>query len=243
VRAARKPVSPSNIYWQAQTCVSDCIATSLDAYREARDSMLEATFHAVYGSPALQALVGLKAGSETRRPPSMTATHAALVDQRIVEIKRRAADGGPREAALRCLIYARMPDEVIDERGFNLLRTMREETGKGYSLKKFKRVFRDQFLLLLLDEKGAMAAVPAMLAKDPDLARRMEGALHRMVDAVALRTESAKARWGEVEHLFEDLNGPRKVAAEIRSKTASLTALRRVHMHHTKHPSRGGKHQ
>jgi pimeloyl-ACP methyl ester carboxylesterase len=247
VRQTRRPVSSSNIFWQAQACLAGCVETSLDAYREARDGMLEATFDAIYGSPLLQAIVGLKAGkADARRPPATTAAHSAVVKQRIVEIKRRAADGGPREAALRCLIYAKMPDDVIDERGFNLLRTMRQEAGKGYSLKKFKRVFRDQFLMLLLDERDAMNAVPGMLAKDPNLSRRMEGALRSMIDAVALRTDAAKARWGEVQRLFEEVNGHRKAAADNRDKRAPLATLRRVHMHHGhpgKHSSGGGKHQ
>ncbi len=244
VRQARKPVSNKNIFWQTQGCFSDCLATSLDAYRDTRDRMLEATFHAVYGSPALHALVGLKSGSEKRGPSAMPPAHAALVNQRILEIKRRAADGGPSEAALRCLIYAKMPDKVIDERGFNLLRAMREEAGNGYSLKKFKRVFRDQFLLLLLDEQSAMNAVPTMLRKDPDDARRMHGALHRMIDAVAPRSESAKTRWAEVEHLFDDLNDHRGSVRDTGAKRASPAALRRVHVHHHgKNPSRGGKHQ
>ena len=56
--------------------VSDWIETSLDAYRDVRDHMSEAPFHAIYGSPLLQALVGLKASDASpRRRPGKDAAH------------------------------------------------------------------------------------------------------------------------------------------------------------------------
>jgi pimeloyl-ACP methyl ester carboxylesterase len=235
----RRPVSESNIFWKAQKSFSDYVETSLDSYRDARDKALESTFHAIYGSPLLQALMGLKAGSDDgRRPLAMTASHAALVRQRIVELKRGVADGGPREAALRCLIYVRMPDGVIDERGFNFLRAMRREAGKGYSLEEFKRVFRDQFLMLLLDERRALAAIPSMFAQDADLAHRMEDALRRMIDAVGLRSDEAKSRMAEIEHLIEEAEEQIEVRGDNGHKRQPAHQLRRIRVH----SARGGKH-
>ena len=66
-----------------------------------------------------------------------------------------------------------MPDELIDERGFNLIRRLREETGKSLTIDAFKKLVREQFLMLLLDERRAVEAIPAMLARDPELASRM----------------------------------------------------------------------
>ena len=64
-----------------------------------------------------------------RRRPGTDAAHLALVSQRIDELKERYREGGPREAVLRALLYIRMPEGLVDERGFNLLRRMREEAG------------------------------------------------------------------------------------------------------------------
>jgi hypothetical protein len=129
--------------------------------------------------------------------------HHALVEQKIGELKQRIADGGPREAIIRALLYVRMPDGNVDERGFNLLRRMREETGKGLNLAAFKQVLREQFLMLLLDERRAVDAIPAMLATDPDLATRMKGKLDRMIELVGVHSKLARARLAEVEALFE----------------------------------------
>jgi pimeloyl-ACP methyl ester carboxylesterase len=239
IRETRQPVPEQNALWQAQRNFSDYIETSLDAYRDARDKMYEATFDAVYGSPLLQALVGLKAGPESaRHPPAMTAAHTTLVRQHIAELKRRVTEGGPREAALRWLIYVRMPDGVIDERGFNFLRMIRKETGKGYTLEEFKRVFRDQFLMLLLDEPGAVAAIPAMMAKDSDLARRMQVALHRMITVVGLRSDEAKARMAEIEHLLEETEEHREEAAGSGRRAPPPPALQRTNVQ----SARGSKH-
>ena len=37
----------------------------------------------------------------------------------------------------------------------------------------FKQLLREQFLMLMLDERRAIEAIPAMLDRDPELASRM----------------------------------------------------------------------
>ena len=240
-REARQPVPEGNSVWMAQGCVSDAIETSLDAYRDARDRFVESTFHVVYGWPLLQALAGLKAhDGERHLPQTMTAAHAALLRQRISEIKNRVSHGGPREAALRALIYVRSPDGVIDERGFNLLRVMRKEAGEGYTLEEFKCVFREQFLLLLLDERRAVAAIPGMLAKDPELARRMADAVRQLIDAVGLQSKEAHSRMAEVERLIGRVaDGDPDSRVEDAPRRPHAASMRQANVH----AARVGKHQ
>lgn len=200
----RQPVSKTNMLWQMQEQFAEWMETSLNAYRDARDQITEAQFHAIYGSPLLQALVGLKASDTSpRRRPGKSAAHLAQVARRIEELKSDIARGGPREAAIRALLYVRMPEGVADERGFNLLRRMRDEAGRGLGLAEFKRMLREQFFMLHLDERRAVEAIPAMLAKDPELARRMASNLNRMLDVTGVRSDVAKARLAEVEKLFQ----------------------------------------
>jgi hypothetical protein len=204
VRNNRQPVPPDNPFWQAEEHISRWVETSLDAYRDIRDHMYEALFHAVYGSPALQAMIGLRASDAQVRPkPGEDPGYRALIARRISELRDGIRKGGPREALVRALIYVRMPDGVVDERGFNFLRHLREEAGEGLSLEEFKQLFREQFLMLLLDEHRAMQAIPDMLPKDPDLTLRMADNLDRMIEMVGLRTSLAKARLEEVNDLIE----------------------------------------
>ena len=222
VRANRQPVPKDNVFWQAQEQLGEWIETSLDAYRDVRDHAFEVWFDAIYGSPLVQAMVGLKASDESvRRRPGTGAAHLALVAQRIEELRASISKGGPREAVLRALLYVRMPERLVDERSFNLLRRMREEAGRGLTLAAFKRLVREQFLMLLLDERSAVAAIPVMLARDPDLASRMTGHLRQVIDVVGLSSKVAKARFAEIEPLFErsvQLEAPRAHLGSARSE-------------------------
>jgi pimeloyl-ACP methyl ester carboxylesterase len=230
-RDNRQPVPAENWLWQTQELYSSWTETWFNAYRDWRDQLCEATFEAVYGSPLLQALVGLNAsdGSAGRRL-GKDAAHAALVAKRIQELKRDIAEGGPREAAVRALLYVRGPNGAIDERGFNFLRRMREDTGSGMSLAEFKRVVREQFFMLLVDEHSAVQAIPAMLAKDPALSERMRAAVRRIVETLGLRSDEARARFDELEELIEQRAEP--LASDVLDPDrAQFTKRRPLPMH------------
>ncbi len=204
VRTNRRPVSADNVFWQGQQRMSEGIESTLEAYRDTRDRLMEAEFQAIYGSPALQALAGLRsADAPPRHRPGVDAVYRAFVAQRTEEITRKIEEGGPREAAIRALFYVRMPEGVADERGFRLLQRLREETGGEVPLAAFKSVARDQFYTLLLDEQRAVAAIPAMLNRDPELAARMSATLRRIIDAVEVKSSAGKERLAAMEALFE----------------------------------------
>jgi pimeloyl-ACP methyl ester carboxylesterase len=204
VKSNRRPVSLQNPLWQAQELFSHWIETSLDAYRDLRDRALEALFHATYGSPLLQAMVGLKASDQPpRSQPGKERLHLDRVAKRARELKDAVAEGGPREAVVRALLYIRTPDGAVDERAFNLLRQMRQEAGTGLTLAAFKKLVRDQFYTLLLDERRAIAAIPAMLDRDPELAVQMIKTLLKIIEVVGVRSKEAKARLREVEEIIK----------------------------------------
>jgi pimeloyl-ACP methyl ester carboxylesterase len=204
VRKDRRPVASDNVFWQAQQRLSESLESTLEAYREARDRLLEAEFQALFGSPALQALVGLKSSdAPPRQRPGVDAVYRAFVAQRIDELTRKMDAGGPREAAIRALFYIRLPEGVADERGFRLLQRLREETGGELSLPDFKAMARDQFYTLLLDEQRAVTAIPAMLDRDPELAARMAATLRKLIDALGVESKTGKERRAAIEALFE----------------------------------------
>jgi pimeloyl-ACP methyl ester carboxylesterase len=203
-RKNRQPVSSDNALWQAQEQIGKGIESSLKAYGDLRDRFFESTFHAIYGSPVLQALVGLKASdTPPRQRPGLDAVYRAFVAQRIDELTRNIAQGGPREAAIRALLYVRLPEGVADERGFRLLERLREEAGTGLSLADFKTLVREQFFTLLLDERRAIEAMPAMLDTDPELASRMASTWRKLIEVLGVETKLGKARLAEMEAMLE----------------------------------------
>jgi hypothetical protein len=57
--------------------------------------------------------------------------------------------------------------------------------------------------MLLLDERRAVAAIPAMLASDARLAAHMAANLERLVAAVAPHSDLARSRLAEVDTFFK----------------------------------------
>jgi pimeloyl-ACP methyl ester carboxylesterase len=199
----RQQLSSTNAFWQAQEQFGRFMEEMLQGFGEARDRTVEAWFYAAYGSPIVQALVGLRASdARARRRIGTSPAHAAAVDRRIEELKAQIPNGGPREAIVRALLYVRMPEGAVDERGFNFLRRAREEAGAGLTLIQFKQLVREQFFMLLLDERRAIEAIPSMLARDQHFADRLVVNLREIIGVVGLTSVLARDRLAEMQELF-----------------------------------------
>jgi hypothetical protein len=214
VREQRQPTAPDNPLLHVQAMISDGIIAALDGYRQVHENAVEQLFLAVYGSPVLQAMVGLGASDEPpRRRPGDDPERSAFVQQRIAEIKARVGEGGAREAVIRALVYVGMGGAGVDERTFNELRQIRAENA-GMPLQAFKQTLREQYFTLLLDPQGALAAIPGMVPDDPALRARLVQALRRTVEAAGPVTGERGQRLERVETL---LGGARPAARSRRT--------------------------
>ena len=74
------------------------------------------------------------------------------------------------------------------------------------TLAAFKNLVREQFLMLLVDERRAVEAIPIMLSRDRQLATRMAANLRRVVEAVGVRSEVGRTRLAEVETYYTARN-------------------------------------
>ena len=176
--------------------MSQAIIAALDGYRDLRDRSIEQIFLGVYGSPVLQAMLGLR-GSETapRQSPGIDPARAALIKQRIGELKSRLAEGGPREAVIRALVYIGMAGPGVDERAFNELRQIRAEN-QGLTLQAFKQVLREQFFSLMLDRDAALEGIAKMLPADAAGRKALLAVIHRTVEAAGAAERRARAAVG-----------------------------------------------
>jgi pimeloyl-ACP methyl ester carboxylesterase len=204
VRAARQPVSPDNPWLAAEQTVSSWITDYLHALGEWRDSMTEAIFLNTYGSPVLQAMVGLGAAQTAHRIERdlMRETNAA---QMRAELEHQFEVGGAEEGALRALIYIRLPEGRIDERGFAAMKLIRASRPpeKRISQTRFREMVRKQYLLVRLDEERAIAALPKLLGTDSGARKIALDALHKVLAATRDLSEESKRRLARVEVLFE----------------------------------------
>ena len=202
-RAGRRPVAASNPFLAAQQAVSDQVVAALDGWRDWRDSMVEATFHATYGSPVTQALLGLRASEDPPRArPGREPEEIAFVQQRIAELEGRMGQGGLREAFVRAIIYIRLPELAADERGFMVLSKLREEYASDLSLVDFKALVRDQFLMLELDAAQAVATIPVLLHGHGDRAVKSLELLESVVTAPGPLGQDAAQRLHQIGALF-----------------------------------------
>ena len=94
-----------------------------------------------------------------------------------------------------------------------MLRRIRDEHGGGLTLVAFKKLVREQFLMLMLDEANAVSAIPAMLARDSGNAARAGQELRRVIEAVGLKSERGKQRLVEIEAMFTRTGEPPSSAA------------------------------
>ena len=125
-REERKPIAKDNPFLTIQETISKQIVSSLDQWRAAQEALSEAMFLAVYGSPALQAAVGVDPESTPSPRREMDARHRELLRARIAELKSKIGSGGLREAGIRALLYVGSARGMVDERSLEALRRLRQ---------------------------------------------------------------------------------------------------------------------
>jgi pimeloyl-ACP methyl ester carboxylesterase len=221
VRANRAPADRDNPFVQAQGQMSEQVVAALDGYRDARDRLMEETFLGVYGTPLLQAMVGLRASdAPPRAKPGEDPDHLRDIGLKQEELRGRIAEGGPREAAIRAMIYVRMPAGAVDERGFNTLRRISLEHGRDLPVTRFKELLREQFFMLLLDEAAAIEALPVLLRGAEETAGPALEQVRSVVTAAGPLTGEAATRFARIERIFEAAAAGRRTPMPLRAVTA-----------------------
>ena len=203
VREQRIQASKDNPFLTLQEMFSTMMISTLDGWRDLRDQSLEQIFLAVYGNPMLQALVGLQASDETpRRRPGLEPEEIEKINQRMAEIEAKIAEGGPREATIRAILYVGMAGLALDERRFAVVRQIRDKKGEGMSLEEFKSMVREQFFAVLLNERAALAAIPRMLPKQAEARIEALEAVRQVLTATGELEGEKAARMERIEQLF-----------------------------------------
>ena len=213
VRETRAPAAAGNPLVELQELASRQITAGLDAWRDMRDAMAEWAFMTVYGSPLLQAAVGIDT-ADARRPrqAGTSALHRQLLDARIAELKAKMPQGDLREASVRTILYVLMPRGGVDEHGFDAIRRIRAANPDGktlplpelttLTLAEFKALVREQFFMLLIDQRAAVAAIPGLLPKDTALRRAAFALLSQIVSASGEMTAESAGRLREAAQWY-----------------------------------------
>ena len=205
VRQNRRPVNSDNPLLAFERMASDMISSGLEMWGKARDAATEAFFFSTYGSPIVQALAGLRADNAPanhRIGRDVARESAARLSADHLE--QRIDQGGLIEAAVRALIYVRLPEGKVDERGFAALKQISAElpAAKRVGLARFKEIVKEQYLLLLLEPERAVSTLPRLLPGDRRQCQEAIALVHRVLAARGALPEEGRRRLERVEAMF-----------------------------------------
>ena len=122
-RAADNPLSP-----RRQALLSQQIVEGLDAWRKLAERLSEDAFHAIYGTPALQAALGIDTvlAAAARARPRRASCTRRWWSAASEELQAGMTDGGLAEALVRALLWVGMARNAVDERGFAAITRLRD---------------------------------------------------------------------------------------------------------------------
>ena len=149
---------------------------------------------------------------------------AAAVELRS-SLDRKFEEGDLEEAALRALIYVRLPDGAFDERSFRMLKSTREQrkSNDRITRSQLREMLNVQLQLVQLDEERAIEAVPKLLrGGEHDIAATWN-AMRQLVAAPERWTGRVSAAGRELRSCSARSLGQAEAERSEMSKTATQT--------------------
>jgi hypothetical protein len=137
---------------------------------------------------------------------TLRALHRELTQSRTDELRRRMSEGGIREATIRALLYVGMAEGLVDERGFESIRRIRQSSMQTevLPLAAFKTLVRDQYSMLLIDQSAAVASIPSMLPPEPDKRAKAVELITQVIEASGAPSPNKRARLEEIANVFRN---------------------------------------
>jgi pimeloyl-ACP methyl ester carboxylesterase len=204
IREQRSPAAADNPCVALQDGASAQIVAALDTWRDMRDQIYEAAFLSIYGSPMLQAAVGIDpAATRPMRKAGKSPLHRELVEARIAELKSRIASGGLRECQLRAMFYVFMVDRIADERRTEAFSHLLVKEGmEGLTLAALRTLAHEQYSMLLIDTEATLAAIPSLLPADPEQRRKGFAIVREVMSAAGVISGEREDRMRRMAQLF-----------------------------------------
>ncbi|MFW8567142.1 DUF3141 domain-containing protein [Orrella sp. 11846] len=205
VKNNRRPAKPDNPFMQFEKQMAKSIESGLELWGKWRDTLIEQTFMTVYGSPFLQNLSGMGAKEGPPRiHPGVSPEHIRFVKRRVAELLKLSHEGGLMEACIRVMIYISQTQGGIDERSFGLIRNLRKGHEHALTLAAFKRIVRQQALVMVVNPEGAIEALPNLLTSyTAEQIRTSAKFVEQVAHASGELNEEGERRLTEVLDLYE----------------------------------------
>jgi pimeloyl-ACP methyl ester carboxylesterase len=208
-REERKPLDADNPFLKRQEQVSETVTGWLELVGQLRDQTQELVFHTMYGSPWLQAWLGVSQDGRPRPKPGTAPDQIAALSQRIAQFRAKMDQGGPLEAIVRASVYVAKGQNLVDARSFETTRRILKEY-PHVTLAHYKSVVRDQWTMLSIDEEAAMQALPKLLPASVADRRKMFEIVKAIRTGAGELQGEAKHRLDEIDKLFSAAPTPRR---------------------------------
>ena len=154
----------------------------------------------IYDSEFMQTALGITGHESTiRHRPGVSPQKKSEVQRKISHFKDSMNEGDAVTAAVRALVYV-CAIKHMDERSFNQLRAMRSENAH-MTLQQFKAMVREQYFRLLIDEPGALAAIPHLVGA-ATTRKNIAKAIRKIVLAAGVISEAQEQRLKHVDYLL-----------------------------------------
>ena len=119
-------------------------------------------FFGFYGSPFVQALLGINEDSIVRPAPDTSPEKLAARQAQTDAYAAKLQTGGFDEALTRAVLYVIAAERMLDQRCALALNVARQQL-MHLSLAEFKVLVRDQFFVLQLEPERAVEVLPSLV--------------------------------------------------------------------------------
>ena len=202
VRTERAPISAGNPYIEMQQQFSKTMVDAFNLFRDFRDDQVERTFHAVFGSPLVQAACGISShDGPPRQRPGLSPSVLATAEAEKRRLEARIGDGSVVDAAARVLVYIGKAQHRVDEITFVALRKLLLAYPE-VSPTAFKAALREQWAVLAIDERAAIEALPKLLPSDPNERRTLSDFIPAAVAAAGKLNVEGQRRLNKILNLL-----------------------------------------
>jgi hypothetical protein len=174
-------------------------------------------FFGLYGSPLVQALLGIDKDTEVRSFPGSSPEQLAARQAQAAAYAAKLLTGGFDEALTRAVLYVIAAERMIDQRTALALNVARKKL-MHLSLAAFKALVREQAFLLQLERERAVGALASLLP-ETDARKELLKQVNAIVGASDLPLAAERERLAELS---------RVLATPIEKTAALITSGRRA---------------
>jgi len=159
-RRNRRPVAADNPFLLLEREVAGAVETWLESVGKLRDAGLELWFKSVYGPLGLGMLFPPR---ESRKVPVESEADQAFA-AKAEQLRAHIAEGGFHAAVARLIVLLSRADHDVEPRTIhNVNHLVEHPRFAGMQPEALRALFKDQFLTVVLDRQGALAALPRLV--------------------------------------------------------------------------------